>query len=221
MMDVGRIRIKICGLTRIEDIAAAVAAGADALGFVCYRASPRAVTVTQLPTLTAGLPPFVTPVLLFVDPQPKEVAAALTAVPQALLQFHGRESPDFCRQFGRPYLKAIPASDPLTWRRQAEAYGDAAGWLIDTPSPQYGGSGQPFDWHQVLPPTERSRPLILAGGLTPENVASAIAHVRPWAVDVSSGVEAAKGIKDRGKIEHFVAAVRAAEAATLGAVPSA
>jgi len=220
-MHAARIRIKICGLTRVEDVAAAVAAGADALGFVCYRASPRAVTVAELAVLTAALPPFVTPVVLFVDPQPQEVAAVLAAVPQALVQFHGRESPDFCRQFGRPYLKAIPASDPLTWQRQAEAYRDAAGWLIDTPSPHHGGSGRPFDWSQVLPPNERSRPLILAGGLTPENVASAIAHVRPWAVDVSSGVEAAKGIKDRGKIERFVAAVRVAEAALLGVAPSA
>lgn len=206
-----RIRVKICGLTRAIDVCAAVEAGADALGFVFYPASPRAVTVAQARALARDVPPFVSIVALFVDPSVAEVAAVLDALPMALLQFHGQETPEFCRQFHRPYLKAFPARSQAMLAQALVRYPDACGWLVDTPTVQHGGSGEPFDWTVLPPPEARPRPLVLAGGLTAENVAEAIARVRPWAVDVSSGVESAKGIKDRGKIVRFLSAVRKAE----------
>ncbi len=208
-----RTRIKICGITSKEEARIAAQAGADAIGVVFYPPSPRAVTIEAAATIVAALPPFVTAVGLFVNPRAEEVRAVLERVPLSLLQFHGQESAEFCRQFGVPYLKAFPATAATPWRTHAHAYDDAAGWLVDTPSAQHGGTGQTFDWSLLPPPQERPVPLVLAGGLTPENVGAAIRQVHPWAVDVSSGVERAKGVKDRAKIEAFVAAVRAADAA--------
>ena len=209
-----RIRIKICGLTRAEDVAAAAALGADALGFVFYPPSPRAVSVAAAAALCRDLPPFVSVVALFVNPDPELVTAVTTALPTAMLQFHGTESPEFCRQFARPYLKAFPAAPTaeLLLARMAD-YPDASGWLVDTPTQGFGGSGETFDWSRLPTPEARERPLILAGGLNAANVGEAITAVRPWGVDVSSGVEASKGVKDRGKIAQFVAAVRNAEQA--------
>lgn len=204
-----RTRIKICGLTRPDDVAAAAALGADALGFVCYPRSPRYVPSERLAELAARVPPLVTPVLLFVNAAAAEVNAALAAVPNALLQFHGDEDEAYCRQFQRPWLRAVRMAEGVDLLDCERRFPSAAGLLADAPSVAYGGSGQSFDWSRV--PLRRGKPLVLAGGLTPATVAEAIARVRPWAVDVSSGVEAAPGIKDARRIEEFIAAVRAAD----------
>lgn len=205
-----RVRIKICGLTRSVDVTAAVYAGADAIGFNCYRRSPRFVDLDQLSALARGVPVLVTPVLLFVNASPKEVHQAIERVPHAVLQFHGTESEAECAQFGRPYLRAIamaPGVGLLDFERQ---FGSASALLADTPSTGFGGSGQVFDWNFLPVANERSKPLILAGGLNESNVAQAIRIVQPYAVDVSSGVEREKGVKDPARIERFIAAVRAA-----------
>lgn len=205
-----RTRIKICGLTRAADAAGAVAAGADAIGFVLYPASPRAVGIEQAAALARTLPPFVTPVLLFVNPEPALVQAALVAVPQAMPQFHGDESPEFCRAAGRPYLRAVPMApgvDLLDW---AGRYGDASALLLDAASPARGGTGKVFDWSLV--PANVPLPVVLSGGLTAANVGAGVARLAPFAVDVSSGVEAAKGIKDGALMRAFCGAVRAADA---------
>lgn len=208
-----RTRIKICGLTRTADVAEAVAAGADAIGFVLYPASPRAVSIEQAAGLARTLPPFVTPVLLFVNPEPAMVQAALAAVPQAMPQFHGDESPALCRAAGRPYLRAVPMApgvDLLDWARR---YGDAAALLLDTASPARGGTGKVFDWSLV--PASVPLPVVLSGGLTAANVGAGMARLAPFAVDVSSGVEAAKGIKDGALMRAFCGAVRAADVTHL------
>lgn len=202
-----RTRIKICGITRPEDAAAAVRCGADAIGLVFYARSPRAVTVEQARAIVAALPPFVTTVGLFVDARPEEIRAVLAAVPLDLLQFHGDECGADCGQYGRPYIKAISMRAGLDVAGYAKAYPDAAGFLLDTHQEGVpGGTGQQFDWAQV--PRDLQRPLILAGGLGPDNIAAAIRRVRPYAVDVSSGVEAAKGIKDAAKIAAFITEVQ-------------
>lgn len=208
-------RIKICGITRLEDRDAAVCAGADALGFVLYAKSPRCVGLEQLAALTEGLAPFVTPVLLFVNAKPEEVRAALAVVPQALLQFHGDETPEYCTQFNRPFIRAARIHSGFDLLQYAQDYRAAAALLLDTYTPAYGGSGETFEWSQ-LPKNVPSR-LVLSGGLSAANVAAGIAAVKPWAVDVSSGVEAwdaegqaLKGIKDAAKIHAFCAAVRGA-----------
>ena len=203
-------RIKICGLTREADLDAAVEAGADAIGFVLYPRSPRAVDARRAGALARRLPPFVTPVLLFVNAAPAEIDAGLQAVPQAVLQFHGDETPAQCRAAARPYLRAVrmaPGVDLLDWSRQ---YEDAQALLLDAHVEGYGGGGKVFDWSLVLPGVA-SR-LVLSGGLNPANVTDGIARVRPWAVDVSSGVEAAKGVKDAGLMRRFCEAVRASDA---------
>ncbi len=201
-----RTRVKICGITRIEDGLAAAAAGADAIGLVFDPASPRRVTPAAARGIVAALPPFVTAVGLFVDAAAEAVREALGAVPLDLLQFHGSEPPEFCRSFRRPYLKAIrmrPGVDP---HADARCYADASGLLLDSFSPvAAGGTGECFDWSRV--PGDLAKPVILAGGLDPANVAEAIARVRPYAVDVSSGVERSKGIKDAAKIAAFLRAV--------------
>lgn len=205
-----RTRIKICGLTREADLDAAVEAGADAIGFVLYPRSPRAVDARRAGALARRLPPFVTPVLLFVNAAPAEVDAGLQAVPQAVLQFHGDETPAQCRAAARPYLRAVrmaPGVDLLDWSHQ---YEDAQALLLDAHVEGYGGGGKVFDWSLVLPGVA-SR-LVLSGGLNPANVTDGIARVRPWAVDVSSGVEAAKGVKDAGLMRRFCEAVRASDA---------
>ena len=201
------VRSKICGITRIEDARLAVAAGADAIGLVFYAPSPRAVTVAQAREILAALPPFVTSVGLFVNAPRAEIEAVLREVPLDLLQFHGDETPQDCRDFGRPYIKALRVRPEDDINACCAHYADAAGILLDTFVPGVpGGTGERFDWSLV--PADAPLPLILAGGLDAGNVAEAIAQVRPYAVDVSGGVEASKGIKDATKVQSFVAAVR-------------
>jgi phosphoribosylanthranilate isomerase len=219
-MNAHRTRIKICGLTREADVDAAVHAGADAVGFVLYEHSPRHVSAERAGELARRLPPFVTPVLLFVNASPAHIQRGCDAVPQALLQFHGDESPADCQAAGRPYLRAarIPtgaAGAGFDLLKYASDHSAAQAILLDALVEGYGGGGQSFDWtafpwsHPLLNASSR---LVLSGGLTPANVTDGISRVRPWAVDVSSGVEAAKGIKDPDKMLAFVAAVRAADA---------
>lgn len=196
-------RIKICGITRQQDIQAVAASGADALGLVFYAGSPRHVTVYQAAQLARAVPPFVTLVGLFVNPAAAEVRAALEAVPLDVLQFHGEETPEFCAQFGRPYLKAIRVKAGVNLVECAARYADAQGLLLDAHvEGVHGGSGATFDWKLI--PHDLALPLVLSGGLHAGNVSAAIKQVRPSAVDVSSGVEAAKGIKDAAKIAAFV-----------------
>jgi phosphoribosylanthranilate isomerase len=205
-----RTRVKICGLTREVDVAAAVHAGADAVGFVMYAKSPRHVTLDRAVALANGLPPFVTPVLLFVNAAATELRAATAALPQALLQFHGDETPADCEAARRPYLRAVrmaPGVDLLDWARRFES---AAALLLDADVEGYGGSGKRFDW-SLIPPDVRS-PLVLSGGLSPASVIDGVLAVRPYAVDVSSGVEASKGIKDAALMRRFCEAVREADA---------
>ena len=203
------VRSKICGITRVEDALAAVEAGADAIGLVFYAKSPRAVTVQQARSIINALPPFVTTVGLFVDASRCELGEMLDAVPLDLLQFHGDESPENCEGYHRPYIKALRVKPGDDIAAQVALYKNASGVLLDTYVPGIpGGTGEAFDW--ALVPEGLSKPIILAGGLTAENVAQAIARVRPYAVDVSGGVEAAKGIKDAQKIRAFMQAVRAA-----------
>jgi phosphoribosylanthranilate isomerase len=196
-------RTKICGITRIEDGIHAAQAGADAIDLVFVAKSPRCVSPQQAREIARALPPFVSTVALFVNPSPAEVAAVLETVRPDVLQFHGEEPPAFCRAFAVPYLKAFrvrPGSDLL---QSAAPYDDAQGWLLDAWSAAaHGGTGERFDW-DLIPP-DLPRPVVLAGGLTPDNVAEAVRRVRPWAVDVSSGVEAGKGIKDAAKVAAFI-----------------
>jgi phosphoribosylanthranilate isomerase len=205
-----RTRIKICGITSAEDARMAADAGADAIGLVFYPPSPRAVDVERAAEIVAALPPFVTPVALFVDPQPREVEHVLAACSVGLLQFHGDEPPSLCRAFGLPYLKAIRVRPEVDLLQSLAPYDDAAGWLLDAfHDGLYGGTGRAFDWDLV--PRASARPLVLSGGLSPENVAEAVRKVRPWAVDVSSGVESARGIKDAARVARFIAGVRNAD----------
>lgn len=198
------VRVKICGITRSEDLAAACHAGADALGFVFYAKSPRNLTVGQAAALVAQLPPFVQSVGLFVDAEPAFVEAVLKAVPLDLLQFHGNEQPDYCRTFGRPYLKAVRMRKGTDLVKYCVDFDDARALLLDAYVPGMpGGTGERFDWDLI--PSGLARPIVLSGGLNPDNVAQAVKAVRPWAVDVSSGVEAAPGIKDAARVAAFIA----------------
>lgn len=201
-------RIKICGLTRPEDVRAAVEAGADAIGLVFYPPSPRYVSPQAAAELTRNLAPFVTVVGLFVNADPALVNEILSHVPIHLLQFHGDEDESYCRQFARPYMKAARVKPGLDLIQYAAAFPSAQAILLDAYAEGYGGGGQVFDW--TLIPPGLDKPVVLSGGLDAGNVGEAIARVRPAAVDVSSGVESAKGIKDAEKIRAFVAAVRAA-----------
>ncbi|MDH4611998.1 phosphoribosylanthranilate isomerase [Pseudomonas sp. BN102] len=202
------VRIKICGITRIEDALAAVAAGADAIGLVFYAKSPRAVTPAQAKAIVAALPPFVTSVGLFVDMPRAELKQLLAEVPLDLLQFHGDESPEDCAGHGRPFIKALRVKTGDDVAAAIARYPDAAGILLDTYVPGTpGGTGEAFDWSLV--PRDAAKPVVLAGGLTPENVGDAVRQVRPYAVDVSGGVEASKGIKDAAKIKAFIQRARA------------
>ena len=201
-----RTRIKICGITRPGDAKAAAEAGADAIGLVFFPPSPRFLNVERALEIRDALPPFVQTVALFVNPDAAQVAQVIGRVRPAMLQFHGEETPRFCDGFGVPYIKACrvrPGVDLLEYLRP---FSRAAGWLLDSHVEEYGGVGESFDWSLV--PVVRERPLVLSGGLAPGNVAEAIRRVRPWGVDVSSGVESAKGIKDAAKIAAFVAEVR-------------
>lgn len=205
-----RTRIKICGLTREADVDAAVGAGADALGFVLYAKSPRHVTPARAAELAARLPPFVTPVLLTVNAQAHELRAAIDAVPQALLQFHGDESPASCSAAGRPFLRAARMAPGVDLLDFAARFSQAQALLLDAHVESYGGAGKVFDW-SLIPPSV-PLPVVLSGGLNPANVTDGVLRVRPWAVDVSSGVEAAKGVKDAALMRRFCQAVRDADA---------
>ena len=204
-----RTRVKICGIVRIEDAMAAAQAGADAIGFVFDPKSPRHIHPDQALKIARALPPFITIVGLFVNAAPDTIEGVLSHVPLDLIQFHGNEKPEQCRRYHRSYIKAIHMQPDVDLHEKARLYGDATGLLLDTYAADVaGGSGQAFDWSRV--PRDLGRPLILAGGLTPENVGAAIRQVHPYAVDVSSGVEQDKGIKDAGKISAFINAVGAA-----------
>ena len=204
-----RTRIKICGITREHDLDAAVNAGADALGFVFYPPSPRHLDLRRAAELVRRVPPFVTRVGLFVNPDRALLAETLAEVDLDLIQFQGDESPAFCEQFGRPYLKVARMRPGIDLLEFARAYPSARGLLLDTYVEAYGGAGRSFDWSLV--PKELPLPVVIAGGLTADNVGNAIRLIRPFGVDVSSGVEAAKGIKDAAKIAAFIAAVRNAD----------
>jgi len=200
-------RIKICGLTRQEDLRAAIAAGADAIGLVFYPPSPRYLDLTQAEAMARSVPPFITTVALFVNAEPAVVRETLAAVPIHLLQFHGDEDEAYCRQFDRPYIKAARVVPGMDLVQYAAEFPSAQAILLDAFVEGFGGGGKVFDWSLI--PASLGKPIILSGGLDAANVGEAIARVRPAAVDVSSGVEAAKGIKDAEKIHSFIAAVRA------------
>lgn len=205
-----RTRIKICGITRVEDGLATASAGADAIGLVFHGASPRNVAVEQAAAICAALRPFVTTVGLFVDAAAATVYDTLQKVPLDLLQFHGDESAEYCRGFSRPYIKAIRMADGVDLQLAAAEYSDARGLLLDAYHKGVpGGTGETFDWARI--PDGLPLPVILAGGLEPENVAEAVRSVHPFAVDVSSGVEAEKGIKDAAKIIAFIRGVNSAD----------
>lgn len=214
-----RTRIKICGLTREQDVDAAVAAGADAIGLVFYPPSRRCVSLERAAALRHHAPAFVTVVALFVDPQPADVLQVLQQVRPDLLQFHGGEPAAFCDQFGHRYLKAFRVGAPgldtaHALARQCRQYPGAAGWLFDSYSPGFGGSGRRFDptlLAQVLPSADRPA-RVLSGGLTADTVGGLLERWSPFAVDVSSGVEASPGIKDARRIAAFVEAVRRVDA---------
>ena len=204
-----RTRVKICGITRPADGAAAAQAGADAIGLVFYPPSPRYLALERAREIRDALPPFVQTVALFVNADAAQVAQVISAVGPGLLQFHGDETPEFCAQFGVPFVKACRIRAGIDVAQYLQPYSRAAAWLVDSFVPEYGGVGESFDWSLV--PRSLARPLILSGGLDAKNVARAVRTVRPWAVDVSSGVESAKGIKDAGKMAAFVAEVRNAQ----------
>lgn len=205
-----RTRIKICGLTREADVDAAVEAGADAIGFVFYAKSARCISVARAAELMRRLPAFVMPVGLFVNASPAEVEAATQAIPQLLLQFHGDETPERCRTAERPYLRAARMAAGFDLLDFARQFSDAQAILLDAHVEGYGGGGKVFDWSLI--PASVPCPVVLSGGLTAANVTDGILQVRPWAVDVSSGVESAKGIKDALAIRRFCEAVREADA---------
>ena len=208
-----RTRVKICGITRAHDAHAAAHAGADAIGLVFYPPSPRYLSVERAVEVRDALPPFVQTVALFVNADAAQVAQVIGRVRPAMLQFHGEETPEFCAQFGVPFVKAYRVKGGASAAEHALEYlrpfARAAAWLYDSHVPEYGGAGESFDWSLV--PVARERPVILSGGLSPDNVAEAIRRVRPWGVDVSSGVESAKGIKDGARIAAFIAEVRHAD----------
>lgn len=201
------VRVKICGITREADAAAAAQLGADAIGLVFYPPSPRAVDIKSALSIVRALPPFVTTVGLFVDAAPDEVWAVLAAVPLDLLQFHGDETDEYCQQFLRPYMKALRVQSGDDLNALAAKWPGACGILLDSFKPGVpGGTGEVFDWSLI--PANRNWNLILAGGLDAANVANAVDRCQPWAVDVSGGVEQAKGIKDTAKITSFIREVR-------------
>jgi phosphoribosylanthranilate isomerase len=203
--------VKICGITRPEDALAAARAGAHAVGLVFYAPSPRHVTPARAAEIIRVLPPFVTTVGLFVDAGAEEVSSTLAEAPVGLLQFHGGETPEFCRQFKRPYVKAARVKPGVDLLQYARDFYDAKALLLDAyVEGLHGGSGAAFDWSLI--PRGLPLPVILSGGLTPENVMDAVRRVRPSAVDVSSGVESARGIKDAQKIAAFIKGVRSGDA---------
>ena len=217
-----RTRVKICGITRVADALCASRAGADAIGLNFWSGTPRFVEVGRAREIADALPPFVTKVGLFVDPDASQVRAILDAVPLDVLQFHGTEEPDLCRSFARPYLKAVHMKDGVDLLEYAALYDDAAGFVFDSywPGDLPGGTGRAFDWSRLSADVRAKLPsaVILSGGLDPRNVENAIREVRPWAVDVSSGVEEVgpdgkvrRGLKDASRIEAFMNGVRHAD----------
>ena len=205
-------RIKCCGMTRHDDVQLAARLGVDAVGFVFTRRSKRFIEPEAAARLRAALPPFVDAVALLMDDEPSWVAHVVDVVEPDLLQFHGEETDDFCKDFGRRYLKAIAMGDGAAALAKLHAYPGAAGLLLDGHGlGEPGGTGRSFDWS--LMPKDFPQPLILAGGLNASNVAQAIAVARPWAVDVASGIESSPGVKDAAKMEHFIAAVRRGQGA--------
>lgn len=205
-----RTRIKICGITRPEHGRIAAELGADAIGLVFWKPSARAVTPARAREISAALPPFVARVALFVDPAEDEVRAVIDACRPDALQFHGAEDAAFCRRFGTPYIKAARVRPGLDLLEFMRPYDDASGWLLDGYREDLpGGTGETFNWSLI--PSGLARPVILSGGLTAENVGDGIRAVRPWAVDVSSGVEAARGVKDPERIAAFISGVRNAD----------
>jgi phosphoribosylanthranilate isomerase len=206
-----RTRVKICGITSVADGLAAARHGADAIGLIFYPPSPRLVTLERAREIAASLPAFVARVAVFVNPAADDVEAVIRACRPDLLQFHGEETAAFCRAFGLPYLRALRVRPGVDLLESLSPFGDAAGWLLDAYRQElYGGTGEVFDWDLV--PRGLARPVILSGGLDAQNVGEAIRRVRPWAVDVSSGVEAAKGVKDERRIAEFMENVRNADA---------
>jgi len=202
-----RTRVKICGITRAEDAQAAAAHGADAIGLIFYRPSPRYVTPERAREIVEATPAFVATVAVFVNPAREDVETVIGESGVTLLQFHGDETPEFCRSFPRPYIKAARIRPGLDLIKYLSAHGAARAWMLDSfHEDLWGGTGGAFDWSLV--PRDAGKPVILSGGLTSDNVASAVKRVRPYAVDVSTGVEAAKGIKDAAKIAAFIGAVR-------------
>ncbi len=209
-----RTRIKICGLRAQKHVDVAINAGADALGFVLYPPSTRGISLALCAELTHNVPAFVSTVALFVNPTQQDVERALSAARIDLLQFHGNESEAFCAGFGRPYLKALAVDESFDLLQSELHYASAAALLLDTPSAGHGGSGKTFNWQLINTPNTRSGrapALVLSGGLTAANVADAISAVRPFAVDVSSGVEVSRGVKSSELIENFCRAVRLAD----------
>jgi phosphoribosylanthranilate isomerase len=207
-------RVKICGITRPKDARAAADCGADAIGLVFFENSPRHVDVFRAAEICLALPPFVSTVALFVDAPAAEVRRVLDRVSIDLLQFHGDETPDYCAQFGTPYMKAVRVRPQLDLLQYAAAYGAAKALLLDAyVEGVLGGTGRMFDWDLI--PANLPLPVVLSGGLTPATVGAAVLRAKPWAVDVSSGVEAAPGIKDIQKISEFIKGVRDADARAL------
>ena len=204
-----RTRVKICGITRIADAAAAASAGADAIGLVFYPTSPRFLSIERAREIRDALPPFVQTLALFVNADAAQVSQVIGRVHPAMLQFHGDESPEFCAQFGLPYVKACRMRAGLSALEYLRPFSQAAAWLFDSHVPEYGGVGETFDLSTM--PVVKDKPVILSGGLSRANVGEAVRRVRPWGVDVSSGVETAKGIKDAAKIAAFIAEVRNAD----------
>ena len=197
-----RTRVKICGITRRQDAELAVEMGVDALGLVFYSPSPRAVTIAQAHDIIARLPPFICIVALFVDAKPEEVFACLASLPIGVLQFHGKETAEYCEQFNHPYMKALRMREGINLEEEVNHYKSATAILLDSYQPGVpGGTGKVFDWSLV---SDITMPLILAGGLDSDNVAMAIEQVKPYAVDVSGGVEQDKGIKNKKKVSDFM-----------------
>ncbi len=202
-----RTRVKICGITSDTDALAAVRWGADAIGLVFYPPSPRAVDVQRARSVVSRLPPFVSVVGLFVDAAPEEIHRVLKEVPIDILQFHGEEPPAACSAYGRPYIKAIRMREGVDLHRATETYRTASGLLLDTyRKGQPGGTGDAFDWSRI--PAALAGRIVLAGGLNPDNIESAVRRIRPYAVDVSGGVERERGVKDAEKIAAFMRGVR-------------
>jgi phosphoribosylanthranilate isomerase len=202
-----RTRVKLCGMTRVDDALAAARLGADAIGLIFAPSSPRRVSIAQAASIACVMPPFVTRVALFLDQPAAEIERVLAEVPVDLVQFHGREDAAFCRRFHKPWIKVVPMLDVDDVAAFAARYPDAAGFLLDSHrAGAAGGTGTTFDWDRARAALDR--PILLAGGLTPENVHEAVTRVRPWAVDASSGVESSPGIKEHARMKAFIDEVR-------------